>query len=163
MKVGHDTVTPGTAFLAVNDAPPADAPAAVHLEHGRVTVVDSTNRTLLDISDFTDGAIANVLTAGGHAGLWIKSLSASGELPAPLEFRLDRGDVAFIDRTGVALALSTRRDTLVKIAYPDRVSWMTIAERFRLWIVGGVWLIATLALLLILQRMWRRRTAATGD
>ena len=57
--------------------------------------------------------------AGEIPGLWIKPLAADGTLPAPAELHLEHGDVAFIDQTGVAMAMSTERDTLVRIAYPD--------------------------------------------
>ena len=33
----------------------------------------------------------------------------------------------------------------IQISYPDQVSWLTVAERFRSWIVAGLWLIATAA------------------
>jgi hypothetical protein len=71
--------------------------------------------------------------------------------------------VAFIDANGVALAMSTERDTVVKIAYPDQVSWLTVAGRFRSWIIAGLWLFATAALLLTLQRLFRRRPAGRAD
>ena len=98
-----------------------------------------------------------------HPGLWIKPLAADGALPAPDALKLDRGDVAFLDRNGVALAMSTERDTLVQISYPDQVSWLTVAERFRSWIVAGLWLIATVGFLFVLQRMFRRRPADAGE
>ena len=90
-------------------------------------------------------------------------MSADGALPSPPELHLDHGDVAFIDGNGVALAMSTERDTVVKISYPDQVSWLTVAERFRSWIIAGLWLLATAALLLTLQRMFRRRPANGTD
>ena len=76
---------------------------------------------------------------------------------------LDRGDVAFIDKTGVALAMSTQRDTLVRISYPDQVSWFTVAERFRSWIVGGLWLLVSVGFLIALQRILRRRAKPAGE
>jgi len=51
----------------------------------------------------------------------------------------------------------------VKISYPDQVSWLTVADRFRPWIFGGMWLFATAAVLLLLQRMLRRRPANAAD
>ena len=59
--------------------------------------------------------------------------------------------------------MSTERDTVVKISYPDQVSWLTVAERFRSWIIGALWLFATAVLLFILQRMFRRQLAKTGE
>ncbi len=49
--------------------------------------------------------------------------------------------------------MSTERDTLVRITYPDQVSWLTVAERFRSWIIGGLWVLVTIVLLFVLQRM----------
>jgi len=59
--------------------------------------------------------------------------------------------------------MSTVRDTVVKISYPDQVSWLTVAERFRSWIIAGLWLFATAALLLTLQRLFRRRPAGGAE
>jgi hypothetical protein len=107
--------------------------------------------------------VAQAVSADNATGMWIRPLASDGALPAPLNLRLDRGDVAFIDQTGVALAMSTERDTLLKISYPDQVSWLTIAERFRPWIVGGVWLMVTIGFLLGLQRLLRLRRTASND
>jgi hypothetical protein len=87
-------------------------------------------------------------------------VSADGMAPSPPDLRLDHGDVAFIDPTGVALAMSTERDTVVQVTYPDQVSWLSIAERFRAWIIAGLWLMATAGLLYVLQRTFRRRPAS---
>ena len=88
-------------------------------------------------------------------------MAADGAAPAPPNLRLDHGDVAFVDRKGVALAMSTERDSVIKISYPDQVSWLTIAERFRTWIIAGLWLFATAMLLFALQRIFRRRPASS--
>jgi lipid-A-disaccharide synthase-like uncharacterized protein len=71
--------------------------------------------------------------------------------------------VAFIDKTGVALALSTARDTLLRVSYVDHGSWLTSLDRFRSWIVGGIWALITFTLLFVLQRIYRRRHAAAGE
>jgi hypothetical protein len=39
------------------------------------------------------------------------------------------------------------------------VSWLTVAERFRSWIIGALWLLVTAGLLLTLQRFFRQRPA----
>jgi hypothetical protein len=126
-------------------------------------VTDRAGHTLLDLGGFVSGAVAQIVTAGDYPGLWIKPMSADGSAPAPAELRLDHGDVAFIDASGVALAMSTERDTVVKISYPDEVSWLSVAERFRSWIIAGLWLFATAALLLTLQRLFRRRPLNLSD
>jgi hypothetical protein len=150
---------PSAAFLAVSDQPPEGTSPRVRFDRGRVAVSDRSGRTLLDLGGFVTGAVAQVVTAGGHSGLWIKPLSPNGAAPAPPDLRLDHGDVAFLDSTGIALAMSTERDTVIRISYPDQVSWLTVADRFRSWIIGGLWLFATAIVLLGLQRMFRRRPA----
>jgi hypothetical protein len=150
-------------FLVVSADPPQGSAPRVRFDRGRVAVSDHAGHTLLDLSGFTSGAVAQAVSAGNVAGMWIRPLASDGSLPAPLNLRLDRGDVAFIDQTGVALAMSTERDTLLKISYPDQVSWLTVAERFRPWIIGGVWLMVTIGFLLGLQRLLRRRRTASSD
>jgi hypothetical protein len=154
---------PSGPFLTVGDRPPEGSSPRVHFDHGRVAVADRTGRTLLDLGGFVSGAVAQVVIAGEQAGLWIKPLSPNGAAPAPPDLRLDHGDVAFLDSTGVALAMSTERDTVIRIAYPDQVSWLSVANRFRSWIIGGLWLLATVIVLLGLQRMLRRRPANASE
>jgi hypothetical protein len=135
----------------------------VRFDQGRVAVADRGGRTLLDLGGFSAGAVAQIVNSGNNAGLWIKPLSRDGSLPVTADLRMDRGDVAFIDHAGIALAMSTARDTLVQITYPEQVSWFSVAERFRAWIIGALWLLATVAFLLVLQRLLRRRATATSE
>jgi cellulose synthase operon protein B len=154
-----NAAAPERPFIAVTELPPVGSAPRVRFDQGRVAVTDRSGRTLLDVGGFAGGAVVQIVTAGDNPGLWIKPLAADGALPSPPDLHLDRGDVAFVDGTGVALAMSTERDTVVKISYPDHVSWLTVAERFRSWIIAGLWLLATAALLLTLQRVFRRRPA----
>lgn len=154
---------PSAAFLALSAAPPQGAAPHVRFDRGRTAVTDRTGRTLLDLAGFTGGAVAQIATAGSHVGLWIRPLSTDGTVPAPAEFKLDRGDVAFLDRNGVALAMSTERNTLLRISYPDQVSWLTVADRFRPWLIGAFWLFVTVVVLFALQRMLRRRPNVARD
>ncbi len=159
---GIGTPTPDSPFIALGDKVPSGATPRVRFDRGRVVVTDRAGHTLLDLGGFVGGAVAQLVTASDHPGVWIKPLGTDGSAPAPSELHLDHGDVAFIDGNGVALAMSTERDTVVNISYPDQVSWLTVAERFRSWIIGALWLFATAALLFILQRMFRRQLAKTG-
>ncbi len=154
--------SPGAPFIAVSGVPPAGAEQRMRFDRGRVTVTDRSGLTLLDLGGLTTGAVAQIVTSNGYPGLWIKPLSSDGSLPAPPAINLDRGDVAFLDNSGVALALSTGRDTLLRVAYADNQSWLGKLDRFRSWIIGGIWAIMTFALLFVLQRNNRRR-AATGE
>jgi hypothetical protein len=154
---GGSAPLPDGPFIAVSDTPPDGAAPRVRFDLGRVAVTDRAGRRLLDLGGFVGGAVVQIVTAGDYPGLWIKPLSADQSMPTPKDIHLDHGDVAFVDGNGVALAMSTERDTLVRISYPDQVSWLSVAGRFRPWIIAGLWLFATAALLLILQRMFRRR------
>lgn len=154
---------PSSPFLVVGEQPPQGGAPRVRFDRGRVAVVDRSGHTLLDLSGFTAGAITQVVIARNVPGIWIRPLSSDGSLPVPSNLRLERGDVAFLDATGVALAMSTERDTLIKISYPEEVSWLTIAERFRPWIIGCVWVTVTVVFLLGLKRVLRRRPNVTSE
>jgi hypothetical protein len=160
-----DAPTPGAPFIAVSSKAPAGASPRVRFDRGRVVVADRKNHTLLDLGGFTGGAVVQIVSSGGQPGLWLRPLATESVLPAPAELRLDRGDIAFVDQSGVALAMSSERDTLVRIAYPDQVSWLSVAERFHPWIIAAIWALATIGFLFGLQRMLRRRRAGanTGE
>jgi len=149
--------TPAAPFLVVGALPPSGSDPHVRFDRGRVVVNDRSGRTLLDLGGFTSGAVAQLVTASGKPGIWVKSLASDGSLPSPALLPIGRGDVAFIDHNGIALAMSTERDTLLHIEYPDQTTWATVAKRFRSWIIGGLWLLATVAFLYALQRMRRQR------
>jgi cellulose synthase operon protein B len=158
-----DAPSPGAPFIAVSSRAPAGSSPRVRFDRGRVVVTDRNSKTLLDVGGFSSGAVMQIVSASGQPGLWLKPLGADGSLPAPDELKLDRGDVAFVDPSGVALAMSSERDTLVRIAYPDQVSWLTVAERFHPWVIGAIWALVTVGFLFGLQRMLRRRGAGTGE
>jgi hypothetical protein len=156
--------SPGKPFIAFSNAPPVGAEQRVRFDRGRVAITDRAGHTLLDIGGLTNGAVAQIVTSNTHPGLWIKPLSGDGSLSASAAINLDRGDVAFLDKTGIALALSTERDTLLQVSYADQAAWITNLERFRPWVLGGIWALATFALLFLMQRMYRRRvTSTTGE
>ncbi len=154
---------PSEPFLAVGERAPADAKTRVRFDRGRVVVSDSGGRTVLDLAGFSTGAVAQIIVARGQPGLWVRPLAADETLPTPAELRLDHGDIAFLDHSGVALAMSTERDTLVHIAYLDETTWPAVAARFRLWIIGALWLLVTVGFLFALQRVLRRRPTPQGE
>ena len=160
---GSAAPSPGAPFIAVSNLPPAGAEQRVRFDRGRVAIVDRAGTTRLDIGGLASGAVAQIVTSNGFSGIWIKPLAADGVLPVSPAINLDRGDVAFLDKTGVALALSTERDTLLRVAYVEQGSWLSHLDCFRFWIVAGVWVLITFGLLFVLQRMYRRRTAAAGE
>lgn len=156
---GKVSATPQAPFVLVGNLPPDGVVQRVRFDRGRVAVTDRNQRVLLDVGGMTTGAVAQIVTANKVPGLWIRPLSSDGSLAAAPAFNLDRGDVAFLDRNGVALALSTYRDTLLRVAYLDQTSWTAGLDRGWPWIVGTTWVIVTLALLVLAQRTYRRRAS----
>jgi cellulose synthase operon protein B len=167
IKVGYVAAdaapAPQGAWLAVGNAPPATSTPRVRFDRGRVAVSDRSGRALLDIGGLASGAVVQLMSAGTQPGMWIKPLAADGVLPDPVDLRIERGDVAVLDKIGTALALSTERDTLVQISYPDQTSWLTVAERIRPWMIGAIWALGTILFLRVLQRLFRRRARAAGE
>jgi hypothetical protein len=160
---GSAVPSPGAPFIAVGEVPPVGAEQRVRFDRGRVAITDRGGATLLDVGGLITGAVAQIVTSNTYPGLWIKPLSSDGSLPLSPAVGLNRGDVAFLDKTGVAVALSTERDTLLRVSYTDQASWLTNLDRFRPWIVGAIWALITLVLLFVLQRIYRRRHAAAGE
>jgi hypothetical protein len=167
IKVGYVAAdaapAPQGAWLAVGNAPPATSTPRVRFDRGRVAISDRSGRSLLDIGGLASGAVVQLMTAGAQPGMWIKPLAADGVLPDSLDLHLERGDVAVLDKIGTALALSTERDTLVQISYPDQVSWLTVAERIRPWMIGALWVLGTIVFLRVVQRLFRRRPRPAGE
>jgi hypothetical protein len=154
---------PGAPFIAVSNVAPLGAEQRVLFDRGRVEITDRAGFTLLDIGGLSTGAVAQIVTSNAHPGLWIKPLASDGSLPPSPAVNLDRGDVAFLDITGVALALSTERDTLLRVSYAEERSWFTRLDRYRSIIVACIWALITLVLLFVLQRIYRRRNATAGE
>ncbi len=155
--------SPDAPFMAVGNLPPAGAEQRVRFDQGKVAISDRAGATLLDIGGLNTGAVAQIVTSNSYPGLWIRPLTGDGSLPAPPAVNLDRGDVAFLDKAGVALALSTQRDTLLRVSYADRGSLLTKFNRYRSTIVACIWALITFALLFVLQRTYRRRRAAASE
>ncbi|UFZ07982.1 cellulose biosynthesis cyclic di-GMP-binding regulatory protein BcsB [Bradyrhizobium ontarionense] len=150
---------PTAPFISIGNLPPAGAVQRMRFDRGRVAIADRNDRVLLDVGGLITGAVAQIVTSNNHPGLWIHPLTSDGSLSTASATNLDRGDVAFLDSSGVALALSTDRDTLLRVAYLDQRSWTTKLDRFWPWIVGATWVLATIALLILAQRMYRRRVS----
>jgi hypothetical protein len=163
VRFAEADAAPIAPFIALGGLPPQGAATRVRFNQGRVAVTDRTGLTLLDLGGFKSGAVAQLVNANSHSGLWIKTLAADGQSPTPAALKLNQGDVAFIDQSGIAFAMSTVRDTLVQITYPDQTTWAAISARFQSWIVGSLWLLATVAFLFALQGMLRRRPRNADD
>ncbi|MCC7425653.1 MAG: hypothetical protein IT557_02010 [Alphaproteobacteria bacterium] len=147
---------PSKPFLTIGQVPPAGTTETpVRFDRGRIVVRDRVGAIVLDVNEMPPGVVAQLVSAGTQDGLWIRPTGQ--RLPYAETVGLNRGNVAFIDDRGVSLAISTRRDTLVEVAYPEQAGWREMLVRFRVWIVTASWVVLSLLLLALLRRMWRRR------
>jgi hypothetical protein len=56
----------------------------------------------------------------------------------------------------VAFSYSTERDRLVQVLYPERMSLADIANAYRPWVIGGLWLALTLLVAMSMQRFYSK-------
>ena len=96
------------------------------------------------------------VAAGLNQGLWIRTAAAEEDLVPPSQLQLDRGNVAILDKNGVAFAFSTERDRLIEVVYPDRLSLADIANAYRPWVVGALWLAFSLLVVMSVHRFYAR-------
>ncbi|MDW8313929.1 MAG: cellulose biosynthesis cyclic di-GMP-binding regulatory protein BcsB [Rhodovarius sp.] len=149
---------PFLAFTA--DPPPGVRATPVRFDRGRLRLVDREGRPLLELSAGGPSLTAQLVsTENGIPGIWVRRAGAAAVPPA---LALDRGDVAFADAAGIALAFAAGRDQLVRVTYPDQPDPWTLFLLYRPWIIGGLWLALTAVFIGIFVRRWRRRNPGAG-
>lgn len=114
--------------------------AGVHLERGRVKVLDGNNQPLLDLDRLPGVGLAQLVSQSGELGLSLLT-PAGGPLPASEKLHLDRDNVAFITEQGVALTLDSREPAISKIAYPDYSDWLDWFAQHRFWVIALGWML----------------------
>ncbi len=143
-------------FIALTTRAPENSEPTVRFDQGRTLIKGPDGRTLANLSAMKSTAIVQLLRAGLHQGLWIRPSADESEIIAPSKLLLDRGNVAIIDRSGVAFSYSTERDRLVQVLYPERMSLAEIANAYRPWVIGGLWLALTLLVAMSVQRFYSK-------
>jgi hypothetical protein len=145
-------------FIVVSRAEPAETDPRLRFDKGALSISRRDGKLLLDLSGGQDApTIAQVVRTAKTAGLWLRpGRAVPGQGLEPI--RLDRGDIAVIDREGIALAFSTEHRQAVNVVYHDIRSWMDLAGEFRPWIVGAIWLALTAIFIRALSLMYRRRS-----
>lgn len=138
-------VEPGTAprptgaFLAATRMPPAGTTPTLRFDAGQVVLTDRDGRALLDIGGIQRVLAAQLLRAEGAPGLWLRLPALLPALPSAAP-RLDRGDIALLDRQGVALAWSTAEAApLVRVAYPEARQEVSAILAWRPYVVALLW------------------------
>lgn len=144
-------------FLYVGKAAPPGADPDVRFDQGRMEIRDSAGETLFASAAMEETAVVQIVEIGDRAGIWLRP----GTAPAPSPTRetpllLDRGNLAFIDESGLIFATSTKRSELVDISYPDRTDITQVVAAYRPWIIGTVWLALTLLVVRSLQTVYHK-------
>ena len=154
---GDRIQAPGSAFIAWGDFRFDDSAVPVRIDRGNVLVRTRSGTPLFDLNDARNTLIAQLVTLpDAPPGLWLRASGADAEIPVPQTIALDRGNVAFIGPSGVKLALSTERDKLIEVTYPETRSWPVLLRRYGTWLLLAVWLAITIAVLVALQRIHGR-------
>lgn len=149
-------VAPQGPFIAVSRSVPPGTNPNLRFDKGRLTVNRGDGAVLLDVATGEIPAVAQIVHTDTATGIWLRP----GSLPAAKLARpvkLDRGNVAVIDDTGIALAFSSGGNPLVNISYVDIRSWTDLALEYRPWVVGAAWLALSLLFAAILSRIYRSR------
>ncbi|WP_169798708.1 cellulose biosynthesis cyclic di-GMP-binding regulatory protein BcsB [Falsihalocynthiibacter arcticus] len=147
-----------TPFMIVSNANPSDANPLITLDKGRIEIRDRDGNIMFDGEALSRLGIAQIVSRNGVHGLWLRP--GEGEAPAlsaDMPLVLDRGNLALIGAEGVIVATSTSGNSLLEVVYPDQTNWVQILNQYRPWIVGGLWIILTLLVLIVFQKLYRSR------
>ncbi len=133
---------PRHPFLAATEQPPAGAEPPIRFEAGRIRLSDRAGARLMELDGTTPVLLAQLLDTGGAQGIWLRS--SDGRMPpfappaaAP---RLDRGDVAVLDRQGVALAISAAPPHPIVAGPPDTANSRSAVLAWRPLVTGVFWM-----------------------
>lgn len=158
VNVRFDTpkTAPESAYIAVLKEPLAQTAPSMVFDSGRMQLRRTDGKVMLDLSAEDAPTVAQIVHNGTTAGLWIRpGIGRHAALERPI--KLDRGNIAVLDRNGIALAFSHGGEQLVSIAYVEVRSWADLAREYRPWIVGALWLALTAVFISILSRYYRRK------
>ncbi|MCW2307720.1 cellulose biosynthesis cyclic di-GMP-binding regulatory protein BcsB [Rhodobium gokarnense] len=145
-------------YVWVSDTAPPQGTPAIRFDAGPVRLADTGGAVLMDGAVLQSQTAVQLLAADGRQVLWIRpgtSFDEPVDSAEPPELGL--GNVAFLDRQGISLAFSTKRDRLIQIRYPDAGGLAQYLEQYRLGMIGGGWLIATVGFVLLLRGISRAR------
>ncbi|WP_439595777.1 hypothetical protein [Falsiroseomonas sp.] len=161
---------PTGPFVAATIEPPAGSDPMLRFDAGRIRLSNREGRPVAELGGLNRLIAAQLVTAAGHPGLWLRQVGPAPLLP-PVAPRLDRGDIALLDGQGVALAWSSGPAPQLRIAYPEAQppeglslaaagAWLASLRPWRSAIVGSVWLAGFLLVLYAFLRPRRARPPA---
>jgi cellulose synthase operon protein B len=143
-------------FIVVSRSIPAGTNPNLRFDKGRFTVNRADGAVLLDVATGEVPAIAQIVQTETATGIWLRPGSiAATKFAKPV--KLDRGNVAVIDDSGIALAFSNGINQVVNISYVEIRTLTDLALEYRPWVVGGVWFALSLLFAFVLSRVYRSR------
>ncbi|MBU2959181.1 cellulose biosynthesis cyclic di-GMP-binding regulatory protein BcsB [Paracoccus sp. 1_MG-2023] len=159
-----DAIEPGMPFLVVSKNDPGDEKAAVTFDEGQVQIRDSDDEVIYSGEDLERLGIVQIVSRNGERGVWLRP----GDGPQPVlspqrPLVLDRGDLALVGEQGVQLVTSMDRAPLIQVTYPEQQSLAQLFAKYRPWVVGGLWVLLTIAVLGFFQRIYSRRKSSSGS
>ncbi|WP_339818675.1 hypothetical protein [Sulfitobacter dubius] len=153
-----DALETNDPFFVISDQNPGDGEPLITFDQGRIEVRDTQDNLIYSGEDLSRLGVVQIVTRGETRGLWLRPGNGPApELTPQMPMVLDRGDLALIGQQGVILATATDRSPLVDVVYPDRTSFAQMLAKYRPWIVGGIWVLVTLLVLIVFQRVYRAR------
>lgn len=160
ITVSYGKLPAAGPVILVSRDPPADATFPVRFDQGRVRLVAEGGETLIDETAIAAFTVAQLITVDGRPMLWVRpGKDFASFAQSELEAGLSRGNVAFLDGGRISLALSTERDRLIDIRYPDQASLSQWLARYRLWLIGLGWLIVSAGFIYLLRRVYIARSS----
>lgn len=147
---GDDPLRPERPFLLVGGVARPELVAPLRLDRGRVALVGRASGPLLEIAPGTNIAVAQLVRLGEQPGLQLAGLEP--ELPSWPGDRLDREDLVVGDRSGTRIALRTTRDTVIRVAYPEAISWFDRLAPWRWGLILAFWAALSACLVVVLRR-----------
>ena len=114
--------------------------AGVHLDRGRIQVLDGNHLPLLDLDRLPGVGLAQLVSQDGKLGLSLLA-PAGGVSPTSEKLHLDRDNVAFISEQGVVLTLDSREPAISKVEYPDYDNWLDWFAQHRFWMIMLGWML----------------------
>ncbi len=129
---------------------------AVTADGNRLRVIGTDGTSLIDVAGVPAAAALQLVEAEKQPGL--KVLRPDGQSwTEPPAISLDRGNVALVNETGVSLALTTHRDRLFRLGLTTMGHYRDLVDRYRYYLIGGGWLLATLLFFAVLRGALGRR------
>ena len=148
-------------FIVVSALEPVDTDPRLRFDQGKLAITRSDGKLLVDLANKEAmPTVAQLVRTANSGGLWLRpGKTMPTPRPDTTPIRLDRGNVAVIDKAGIALAFSTDRKEAASVSYLDIRSWKDVADEYRPWIVAGVWLLVAIVFVGALARSRRKKAS----